>query len=181
MSTESTRNRTWFDLLFEEYHERGEAMFAFSPKQIEEAFEGDLAITYEQAQEEWVSHGAGLLVKRTVYVGFLKRMVADFKAWEAKQPLVRVQYKYTDTWDRPCYEVVSHAEDAPVKVGQILKDVELLPIGEAVTLHDHYQGEPNRALNIHVVYVEPMSTVEDTAAFVRTEDPTTPVSDTEGS
>lgn len=165
-----TRTKNWFDLLFAEYHDRGEAMFAFSQKQVEEAFEGDLAVTWEQAQKEWVSHGAGLLVKRSVYVAFLKRMVADFKAWEAKQPLVRVQYKYTDTWDRPCYEVVSHADDAPVKVGQILKDVELLPIGEAVTLHDHVQGEPNGALNIHVVYVEPLSTTEDVSAFVANED-----------
>lgn len=166
----NTSTKSWFDLLYDEYRARGEVMFAFSQKQVEEAFEGDLAVTWEQAQTEWVSHGAGLLVKRTAYVGFIKRMVGDFKAWEAKQPLVRVQYKYTDTWDRPCYEVVSHAEDAPVKVGQILKDVELLDIGKAKVLHDHYQGEPNSALNIHVVYVEPLNTTEDTAAFVANED-----------
>ena len=157
----------WFDTLYTEYNERGEAMFAFSKEQIEKAFEGDLAVTYEQVQQEWVGYGAGLLVKRTAYVGFVKRMASDFAAWEANQPLVRVQYKYTDTWDRPCYEVVSHADDAPVKVGQILKDVELLPIGKAVTLYDHYQGEPNGPLNIHVVYVEPLSTEHDAAAFLR--------------
>lgn len=153
----------WFDTLFSEYKERGEAMFAFSKEQVEKAFEGDLAVTYEQVQTEWVSYGAGLLVKRTAYAEFVRRMNADFEAWEAKQPEVRVQYKYTDTWDRPCYEVVSHVEGAPVKVGQVLKDVELLPIGEAVTLYDHYQGEPNTALNIHVIYVEPVSETSDTA------------------
>lgn len=142
----------WFDRLFTEYKERGEAMFAFSAKQVEEAFEGDLAITYEQAQKEWVSLGAGLIVKRTVSAEFNRRMEADFTAWEAGQPTVRVRYKFTDTWDRPCYEVVEHDEGAPVKVGQILKDVALLPINEARTLYDHFQGEPNGALDIHVVY-----------------------------
>lgn len=152
----------WFDALFTEYKERGEAMFAFSKEQVEKAFEGDLAVTYEQVQKEWRSPGAGLLIKGTAYAEFVRRMNADFKAWESRQPEVRVQYKYTDTWDRPCYEVVSHAEGAPVKVGQVLKDVELLPIGEAVTLYDHYQGEPGSPLNIHVIYVEPVSETSDT-------------------
>jgi hypothetical protein len=153
---------SWFDSLFAEYKERGEAMFAFSQKQVEEAFEGDLAVTYEQVQKEWVSYGAGLLVKGTAYAEFVRRMNADFTAWEARQPEVHVKYKFTDSWSRPCYEVVSHAEGAPVKVGQVLKDVELLPIGEAVTLYDHYQGEPNTPLNIHVIYVEPVSETSDT-------------------
>jgi hypothetical protein len=158
--------KSWFDLLFDEYKARGEAMFAFSQKQVEEAFEGDLAVTWEQAQTEWVSYGAGLIIKRSAYIGFLKRMRDDLAAWEARQPEVRVQYAYTDTWDRPCYKVVSHDEGAPVKVGQTLKDVELLPIGEARSLHDHYQGEPNRALDIRVVYVEPLNTTDDNAAFL---------------
>jgi hypothetical protein len=165
--TEHTK--TWFDLLFDEYKARGEAMFAFSQKQVEEAFEGDLAVTWEQVQTEWVSYGAGLLVKRSAYIGFLRRMKTDFEAWESKQPEVRVQYSYTDTWDRPCYKVVSHGEGAPVTVGQVLKDVELLPVGEAVTLYDHYQGEPNGPLDIRVVYVEPLNTTEDSAAFVHEE------------
>jgi hypothetical protein len=157
--------KSWFDLLFDEYKARGEAMFAFSQKQVEEAFEGDQAITWEQFQAEWKHVQAGLCVKRSVLVKFLHRMKTDMDAWEKKQPLVHVQYAYTDTWDRPCYKVVSHAEGAPVKVGQILKDVELLPIGQARTLHDHYQGEPNSALDIHVVYAEPLNTTEDVAAF----------------
>lgn len=165
----NTGGKSWFDLLYDEYKARGEAMFAFSPKQVEEAFEGDQKVTYEQAQKEWVSYGAGLIVKRSVYVEFRRRMKVDFEAWESRQPEVKVQYAYTDTWDRPCYKVVSHDEGAPVKVGQILKDVELLPIGEAVSLHDHYQGEPNSALDIHVVYVEPLNTTEDSAAFVHEE------------
>lgn len=165
----NTGQKSWFDLLFDEYKARGEAMFAFSPKQVEEAFEGDLAVTYEQAQAEWVSYGAGLILKRSIYVEFRRRMKADFEAWEQKQPKVVVQYAYTDTWDRPCYKVVSHAEGAPVQVGQILKDVELLPIGEARSLHDHYQGEPNGALDIYVVYEQPLSTTEDTSAFVSEE------------
>jgi hypothetical protein len=146
----------WFDVLFKEHNERGEAMFAFSRKQVEEAFEGDLAVTWEQFQKEWVSVGdSGLHVKRSAHAGFTERIETDFAAWEARQPEVCVQFKHKDYWDRPCYEVVSHDDGAPVKVGQILKDVELLPIGEAVSLHDHYQGEPNSALDIRVRYVEP--------------------------
>lgn len=161
--------KDWFSVLYDEYNARGEAMFAFSRKQVEEAFEGDLAITWDQLQSEWKSFDNGLLVKASVYAAFVERMNADFAAWEARQPEVRVQYKYTDTWDRPCYEVVSHDEGAPVKVGQILKDVNLLDIGEARELHDHCQGEPNSALDIRVVYVEPLNTTEDTAAFCREE------------
>lgn len=153
MTETATDRYNWFDRLFAEYKARGEAMFAFSRKQVEEAFEGDLAVTYEQVQAEWVAYSAGLLVKRTALPEFARRMVADFEAWEATQPEVRVKYKYTDTWDRPCYEVMSHDEGAPVKVGQILKDVELLPIGEACTLYDHYQGEPGSPLNIHVIHI----------------------------
>lgn len=164
-----TGTKSWFDLLYDEYKARGEAMFAFSQKQVEEAFEGDHAVTWEQFQTEWVSYGAGLHIKRSVYVQFRHRMHTDFKAWESQQPEVRVQYSYTDTWDRPCYKVVSHDEGAPVKVGQILKDVELLPIGEALTLHDHYQGEPGSALDIRVTYVEPLNTTEDSTAFVHEE------------
>lgn len=149
--------KNWFDLLYDEYKARGEVMFAFSRKQVEEAFEGDLAVTWEQVQTEWVSYGAGLLVKRSALKEFARRMEADYDAWESKQPEVKVQYAYTDTWDRPCYKVVSHDEGAPVKVGQILKDVALLPIGEAVTLYDHYQGEPNGPLDIRVVH-EPAGT-----------------------
>lgn len=151
-----TATKDWFGLLFEEYTTRGEAMFAFSRKQVEEAFEGDLAVTMEQFTAEWVSNvcGAGLHIKRSAYEGFIQRMEDDFKAWESRQPEVCVRYHHKDYWDRPCYEVVSHDEGAPVKVGQILKDVELLPVGEAVTLHDHYQGEPGSPLNIRVRYVE---------------------------
>jgi len=158
--TTATRTKNWFDLLFDEYNSRGEAMFAFSKTQVEEAFEGDLAVTYEQVQQEWISLGAGLIVKRSAAREFSRRMDADFAAWEAGQPAVRVRYKYTDTWDLPCYEVISHDDNAPVKVGQILKDVALLPIGEARTLHDHYQGEPNGQLNIHVIHL-PVSETSD--------------------
>lgn len=162
-------NKSWFDLLYDEFKDRGECMFAFSRKQIEEAFEGDLAVTWDQYQTEWVSYGAGLHVKRSVLKEFMRRMTADFAAWESKQPEVKVQYAYTDTWDRPCYRVVSHDEGAPVKVGQILKDVELLPIGEAVSLHDHYQGEPNAALDIRVTYEQPLKDTEDLSAFAHEE------------
>lgn len=161
--------KNWFDLLYDEYKARGEVMFAFSRKQVEEAFEGDLAVTWEQVQTEWYSYGAGLLVKRSALKEFARRMEADYEAWESKQPEVKVQYAYTDTWDRPCYKVVSHDEGAPVKVGQILKDVELLPIGEARSLHDHYQGEPNAALDIRVAYEQPLSTTEDVPAFCHEE------------
>lgn len=161
--------KSWFDLLYDEYKARGEAMFAFSQKQVEEAFEGELAVTWEQFNNEWLSYGAGLHVKRSVYVKFVHRMSTDMAAWESRQPKVRVQYAYTDTWDRPCYTVVAHDEGAPVREGQILKDVDLLPIGEARTLYDHYQGEPGSPLNIHVVYEEPLNTTADTAAFVREE------------
>lgn len=157
--------KNWFDLLYDEYKARGEAMFAFSPKQVEEAFEGDQAITFEQFQTEWANYGAGLHIKRSALAEFARRMEADYAAWESKQPEVKVQYVYTDTWDRPCYRVVSHDEGAPVKVGQVLKDVELLPIGEARTLHDHYQGEPNGPLDIRVVYEQPVSTTADVSAF----------------
>lgn len=161
MSTDTTDPGAWFERLYAEYQERGEVMFAFSKKQVEEAFEGDLAVTYEQVQKEWISLGAGLIVKRSAAVEFSRRMDADFAAWEAGQPTVRVKYHHTDYWDRPCYEVVEHDKGAPVKVGQILKDVALLPVNEARTLHDHCQGEPNGALNIHVVYV-PVSDSSDT-------------------
>ena len=106
---------TWFDVLFAEYTERGEAMFAFSKKQVEEAFEGDLAVTYEQVQTEWTSLGAGLIVKRTAAAEFSQRMDADLAAWEAGQPLVHVQHVGSDYWDRTLYKVISHAEGAPVR------------------------------------------------------------------
>lgn len=163
-------DKSWFDLVYDEFKARGEAMFAFSQKQVEEAFEGDLAVTWEQFQTEWYSYGMGLHIKRSAFVQFVHRMKTDRTAWESKQPEVRVQYRYTDTWDRPCYEVISHDEGAPVKVGQILKDVELLPIGEARSLHDHCQGEPSSALDIRVAYVDPLNTVEDSSVFAREED-----------
>lgn len=147
-------SKNWFDLLFDEYHARGEAMFAFSPKQVEEAFEGDLAVTYEQAQTEWVNYGAGLLIKRSAYVGFVHRMHTDLAAWEAKQPEVRVQYIGENHYDYPTYRVVSHDESAPVKVGQTLVDTEYGPVGSARSLHCHYQGEPDHALDIRVVHIE---------------------------
>lgn len=165
----STATKSWFELLYDEYKTRGEVMFAFSQKQVEEAFEGDLAVTGEQFQREWVSYGAGLHLKRSIAKEFVRRMKDDLAAWESRQPEVRVQYAYTDTWDRPCYRVVAHDEGAPVKEGQILKDVELLPIGEARSLHDHYRGEPNSALDIRVAYVDPLNTTEDIAAFCREE------------
>jgi hypothetical protein len=165
----TTPGDSWFDRLFDEFKQRGEAMFAFSEKQVEEAFDGDLAITWEQFKKEWVSVGAGLHVKRSAYVGFRHRMVTDFKAWEARQPEVVVQYVYTDTWDRPCYRVVSHDDGAPVHVGQVLKDTSLLPIGEAVTLDDHVEGEPNSALDIRVVYEQPLNTTADSSVFVHEE------------
>lgn len=161
--------KSWFDLLFDEYKQRGEAMFAFSQKQVEAAFTGDQAVTWEQFQTDWVSYGAGLHVKRSAYVKFRWRMVTDFRAWEARQPEVKVRYVYTDTWDRPCYEVVSHDEGAPVTVGQVLKDTELLPIGEAVSLCDHYQGEPNGSLDIRVVYEQPLNTTSNSAVWAREE------------
>ncbi len=161
--------KTWFDLLYDEYKQRGEAMFAFSQKQVEEYFTGEQAVTWEQFQKEWQSYGAGLHIKATAYPEFCRRMKADFEAWESRQPTVTVQYAYTDTWDRPCYKVVSHDEGAPVKVGQVLKDVELLPIGEARTLHDHYQGEPNGALDIRVVYEQPLTTTPDTHTWANEE------------
>jgi hypothetical protein len=159
----SDTTKDWFSVLFDEYHARGEAMFAFSRKQVEEAFEGDLAVTWDQLQSEWRSFDNGLLVKGSVYAAFVERVDADFAAWEARQPEVRVKYRHKDYWDRPCYEVVSHDEGAPVKVGQILKDVELLPVGEAVTLHNHHSGEPGHALDIRVVYVTEVSEPSDTA------------------
>lgn len=159
--------KSWFDLLYDEFKARGEATFAFSPKQVEEAFEGDLKITYEQAQKEWVSLGMGLIVKRSVYIEFRRRMVVDRKAWENRQPAVTVQYVYTDTWDRPCYKVVDFEKGAPVTKGQVLKDVMLQPIGEALTLNDHVNGEPNQCLNIRVVYAEPLNTTEDVSLFAR--------------
>lgn len=145
---------TWFDLLFEEFKGRGEAMFTFSRKQVEEAFEGEQAVTWEEFQTDWITYGgSGLQVKRTALDEFHRRVEADLAAWEARQPEVKVRYAHTDYWDRPCFEVVSHAEGAPVKVGQILKDVELSPIGEARTLYDHYRGEPGSPLDIRVVYM----------------------------
>jgi hypothetical protein len=152
--TETTATKDWFSLLYDEFHARGEVMFAFSKKQVEEAFEGDIAVTYEQVQKEWASLGAGLIVKKAALKEFVTRMRQDEDAWEAKQPMVRVRHIGTDYWDRALYKVVSHAEGAPVRVGQTLCDVALLPVGEARYLHNMTsEGEPIGQLDIHVVHV----------------------------
>jgi len=151
---------TWFNRLYAEFEERGEAMFAFSRKQVE-----DRGVTWEEFQEGWTSVGAGLHVKDTARVQFAHRMHTDEKAYLATLPELQVEYlNGTDGWDRPLYRVVDPVvEGKGVKRDQILCDVSLNPPNETTELHTMTpEGEPIAALQVRLAFVhaEPTETPE---------------------
>jgi hypothetical protein len=151
---------TWFDILFAEYKDRGEAMFAFSQKQVEEAFEGDLAVTWEQFQAEWVSIGAGLHVKRSVRVKFIHRMTMAEREWRKGIPELRVRYIGETMLDYPAYRAMHPIESLRVKEGQLLVDIEYGAPNEAAYLHvvaSEEFPEPSHQLNARLVF-EPRRT-----------------------
>jgi hypothetical protein len=158
--------QSWFDLLYAEYEERGEAMFAFSRKQVEER-----GVTWDEFQTGWTSVGAGLHVKNTVRVQFAHRMHTDHKAYLASLPELRVEYlKGTDRWDRPLYRVVDQViEGKGVKRGEILCDVGLNPPEETTELHTMTpEGEPIAALAVRPVFVQDGTTTENQTQEERT-------------
>jgi len=131
---------SWFDEVFSEFNQRGEAIFAFSRKQVEEQ-----GVTWDDFQSGWISTGAGLHLKRTAVAAFNERASAAHQADQAAQPEVRVRYIGTDHWDRPLYKT-----DA----GRHLADVGLNSPGEAVELHTlTSEGEPIAALPARLVFV----------------------------
>lgn len=77
----------WFDELYKEYHERKQAMFAFSIKQIEE--EG---VTADEFRREWTSYGAGLHLRKDVAGEFLRRFERDSEAAKDELPTLRLKY-----------------------------------------------------------------------------------------
>ena len=74
------------------HHARGarEAMFAFSQKQVEEAFDGRPGDHLGAVPgDEWRSYGAGLARPRRLHPAFVQRMPTTTRptdAWESKQP-----------------------------------------------------------------------------------------------
>lgn len=138
--SDQTTEKSWFSLLFGEYSERGEAMFAFSRSQVEEV------VPWETFQREWVSVGdSGLQVKRSVRAEFVRRMDAAFDGWQAGLPELRVRFIGTDHWDRPTYQD---------ERGRRLVDVNLSPPNEALELHTvTTEGEPIGALEVRPVYL----------------------------
>lgn len=151
MDDQTSDKPSWFDLLFAEFAGRGEAMFAFSRKQVE-----DRGVTWDEFQNDWASVGAGLYVKNTARVQFAHRMHTDEKAFLASLPELRVEYlKGTDGWDRPLYRVVDLVvEGKGVKRDQVLCDVGLNPPNETTELHTMTpEGEPIAALKVRPVFV----------------------------
>lgn len=157
-----TREKTWFDLLFDEYKGRGEAMFAFSPQQVEEQ-----GVTWEDFQANWTSLGAGLHVKTTVKVQFLHRMHTDRKAAEAKWPELQVRYVGEVGFSEyPAYRIVGDGGEygsqgsgkVKLRPNQLLVDAGLRPANEATELHwvgDHEYFEPVDSIQARLVFVEP--------------------------
>ena len=145
-----SREKTWFDLLFDEYNGRGEAMFAFSKEQVE-----GQGVTWEDFQAHWTSVGAGLHVKTSAFKDFAKRMETDQQNHLEAIPELRVKQVGTDYWDRWVYEVVDEdVEGKGVRHGQRLCDVSLSPPNEATELHTMTsEGEPIDSLEVRPVFV----------------------------
>lgn len=145
-----TREKTWFDRLFDEFNGRGEAMFAFSKEQVEQQ-----GVTWEDFQAQWTSVGAGLHVKTSAFAEFVRRMETDQQNHLESVPELRVKHIGSDFWDRTVYEVVDEAvEGKGVRHGQRLCDVSLSPPNEATELHTMTsEGEPIDSLEVRPVYV----------------------------
>lgn len=142
MGTTYERQPTWFDRLFDEFAARGEAMFAFSRKQVE-----DKGVDWDVFQSDaWTSRGAGLHVKTSALPAWLERMEADFAAEQATLPELRVRHIGTDYWDRHLYRD---------ERGRVLADVSLSPANEALELHTlTSEGEPIAAERARLVFLE---------------------------
>lgn len=78
---------TWFDKLFDEYHGRKQALFAFSRGQVEE--EG---VTWEEFQRDWASLEAGLHVRKDVVEEFVERAERDREAVRNQLPTLHLEY-----------------------------------------------------------------------------------------
>lgn len=143
--------KTWFDLLYDEFHKRGDAMFAFSREQVE-----DEGVNWDDFNSKnWFTWGAGLHVKRTALVEFSHRFKTDHAAYLASLKELRVKRVGTDYWDRYVYEVVdASVEGKGVRRGQMLCDVSLSPPNEATELHTMTsEGEPIDSLKVRPVFV----------------------------
>lgn len=148
-----TGEKSWFSRLYDEFHERGEVMFAFNPEQVEA--EG---VTREDFQAGWQHLGAGLHVKRSAAEEFVRRLEADHHDHLVSLPELRVQYLGEDDWSRGLYRVVDdNVEGKGVRHGQLLCDVSLSKPNEATELHNMTsEYEP-----IDVVKVRPVFVLED--------------------
>lgn len=156
-----TREKTWFDLLYDEYHARGEVMWAFSKEQVEA--EG---VTWEDFQANWTSLGAGLHVKNAVRVKFVHRMQTDRQEAEAKWPELQVRYVGEVGFsDYPAYRVVGPSAEygssgsgrVKVRRDQLLVDAGGREPGKATELHwvsDHDYYEPVDSIEARLVFVQ---------------------------
>lgn len=78
---------TWFDVLFKDYHDRKQAMFAFSLDQVEA--EG---VTREEFRTQWTSYGSGLHLRKDIRAEFLARMERDSEAAKDALPTLHLIY-----------------------------------------------------------------------------------------
>lgn len=141
---------TWFDQLFKEYHERGEAMFAFSRKQVEE--EG---VPWDTFQAEWTSIGAGLHVKRDIRAQFINAMTVAEQEWRKGIPELRVRYIGESMLDYPAYRAMHPIESLGVKKDQLLVDIEYRDPNKAAYLHvvaSEEFPEPSHQLDARLVF-----------------------------
>jgi hypothetical protein len=143
----TTYEPTWFDVVFNEYKKRGEAMFAFSREQVEEQ-----GVQWDDLQREWVSLPAGLLVKRSIRAEFTRRLAAGLDGHLASLPELTVTHIGTDYWDRPVYQDEG---------GRRLVDVALNPPNEALELHTvTSEGEPIAPLKVRPRFVAKDTTAQ---------------------
>lgn len=149
---------TWFDKLFDEFHARGEAIFAFSRKQVEEQ-----GVAWGELTRDWTKFGGGLLVKKSARKEFLRRLDADHAAWRAALPELRVRYAGESMLDYPAYRTLHALEALDVEAGQLLVDTDHAAPGEAEYLHTASSEdfpEPGHQLDARIVS-DPVETRDD--------------------
>lgn len=149
----------WFDRLFNEYSGRGEAMFAFSRSQVEDA-----GVPWNTFQAEWSGIGAGLHVKSAIRDQFLADMTAAEQEWRAGIPELRVRYVGETILDYPAYRAMHPIESLRVKEGQLLVDIEYGKPNEAAYLHvvaSEEFPEPSHQVDARLVF-EPLTEGDET-------------------
>ena len=78
---------TWFDDLFKEYHDRKQAIFAFSVDQIV-----DEGIPIETYRRDWAPFAAGLHLRKDIAREFMQRFTHDMEAAKDALPTLDLVY-----------------------------------------------------------------------------------------